>query len=117
MALYFHNDADEFSQKLCPLLATDIIDKFMSENFYFLGWDIAEESYHNVLCDMLAEYQDLNSLKDKIILKQPGLFLIVSIQNKPNIFLSFLEPNDLSDFAEKLAVACKEEGAYRTGVY
>lgn len=74
----------------------------MDDKFYFLGWDVGEVQHHEVLLDMLNNYNEFDLLEDRLALKRSGLFLIVYIQNSLNIFKGFYKLSDLHDFVEKL---------------
>lgn len=107
LALYFHNATDGFSNTFCQYLKEQQVLKLIEEHFYFLGWDIGNDLHNDLMKSMLEAYSEMDLLKERLVTKRSGLFLIIAVRDMINIFTVLHGSLKLSTLIEKLTTTHK----------
>lgn len=103
--LYLHNKNDKFSKIFGENLSKPEVAKILNENFFLLGWDLENSTYHPALKDALNLRTELCTLTNFIEKKICAVFLIVPVKESFTLFSCMKTKVSSGDFLETLQKA------------
>lgn len=107
LALYLHNDDDEFSKGFCPLLIDEDVTSLLKKSCLLLAWDIGDSQYHAVIKNMLKNIEEFDVIETRINQKKAALLLIASISNAIALYGILQGQVKKKDIVDRMSLYCR----------